>query len=360
MKYQIEELSKAKLSVSEEETLKNEVKMMDNFEKISENYQEFMEDFDNNDLCDKLFDAINALKRNLVYDDKLGERIERLESAYYEIVDIYDDINKVRKSLDFNPRDFEDKNERLSIYSSLKRKYKMTTDELVKFLEEKRKEVDQIENFDEYLDNLLKEKEKYYNISLELSQKISKLRMKNAKALKEALIPVFSDLSLKNTSFDIVLNEEDNFNPNGINTLDFMISFNKGEPLKQLNKVASGGELSRFMLAIKAVSCTKVLNKTFIFDEIDSGVSGEVAFNIAKKIKEISKDNQVLCVTHLPQVASLSDIHYNIEKEVLDNNRTRTNVRKLDYDGRVNIIAQMISKGNITSAAIELAKEFLK
>ena len=139
-----------------------------------------------------------------------------------------------------------------------------------------------------------------------------------------------------------------------------MISFNKGEPLKELNKVASGGELSRFMLAIKAVSCTKVMNKTFIFDEIDSGVSGEVAFNIAKKIKEISKENQVLCVTHLPQVASTADTHYNIEKEVLDSNRTRTSVKVLDYEGRVKNIALMISKGSLTEAAINLAKEFLK
>ena len=139
-----------------------------------------------------------------------------------------------------------------------------------------------------------------------------------------------------------------------------MISFNKGEPLKPLNKVASGGELSRFMLAIKAVSCTKVMNKTFIFDEIDSGVSGEVAFNIAKKIKEISLKNQVLCVTHLPQVASLADIHYDIEKVVLDDNRTRTSVNLLDYEGRVRNIALMISKGSLTDAAISLAKEFLK
>ena len=360
LKYQIQELSKAKLSSTEEETLKAEVKLMDNYEKIMENYEEFDSSFTDNDLTDSLFNAINALKRNLAYDESLKEKIDRLESSYYEICDVYDDISKAKKSFDFNPQDFEDKNERLSVYSSLKRKYKMTTTELIDYLEEKKKEVDEIENFDEYLEELNKEKEKYFGITRDLGLKISKKRRDNAVILKENLSKVFPDLSLKNTSFDIVLSESDEFYANGINTLDFMISFNKGEPLKQLNKVASGGELSRFMLAIKAVSCNKVMNKTFIFDEIDSGVSGEVAFNIAKKIKEISLKNQVLCVTHLPQVASLGDLHYDIEKVVLDDNRTRTSVTLLDYEGRVKNIALMISKGNLTEAAISLAKEFLK
>ena len=360
LKYQIAELDKAKLSVTEEETLRNELKLMDNYEKIIENYEEFINDFDDYDLSKNLFNAINALKKNLNYDESLKEKIDRLESSYYEIEDIYDDISKIRKNLDFNPADFEEKNERLALYSSLKRKYKLQTSELIEYLEEKKKEVYNIENFDEILKDLEKEEKKYYDLTLDFGKKISKLRTNNAELLKEALIKVFPDLSLKNTRFDIELKENNDFYPNGINTLDFLISFNKGEPLKALNKVASGGELSRFMLAIKAVSCTKVMNKTFIFDEIDSGVSGEVAFNIAKKIKEISNDNQVICVTHLPQVASIANIHYDIRKDVLENNRTRTTVELLDYDGRVKNIALMISKGNITPASLELAKEFLK
>ena len=333
---------------------------MDNYEKIIENYEEFINDFDDADIQKNLFAAINALKKNESYDERLKEKIERLESSYYEIEDIYDDVTKIRKGLDFNPSDFEEKNERLSLYSALKRKYKMTTAEIIDYLEEKKKEVYNIENFDEYLEELAKEEKRYYDLTMSFGKEISKLRNNNAAILRDSLIKVFPDLSLKNTQFDILLKDSDEFYPNGINTLDFLISFNKGEPLKQLNKVASGGELSRFMLAIKAVSCTKVMNKTFIFDEIDSGVSGEVAFNIAKKIKEISLDNQVICVTHLPQVASIADIHYDIHKDVLENKRTRTSVELLDYEGRVENIALMISKGNITPASLELAKEFLK
>ena len=360
LKYQIQELEKAKLSVGEEETLKNEVKLMENHEKIMENFEEFTDFYENNDIDSSLFNALNALKRNLNYDESLKDKIDRLESSYYEINDVYEDIIKIKRSLDFNPNEFEEKNERLSIYSSLKRKYKMTTSELIDYLDEKKKEVNDIENFDQILSELNKEKEKYFKETKKLALDISRLRKENAITLKDNLVKVFPDLSLKNTSFDIVITDGDDFYPNGINQIDFMISFNKGEPLKPLNKVASGGELSRFMLAIKAVSCNKVMNKTFIFDEIDSGVSGEVAFNIARKIKEISTKNQVLCVTHLPQVASLADIHYNIEKVVFDDNRTRTSVNALDYDGRVTNIALMISKGNLTDASIALAKEFLK
>ncbi len=360
LKYQISELTKAKLSASEEEDLKNQVKLLDNFEKITENYEEFIGDFDNNDLVGSLSHAISALKKNLPYDESLSDKINRLESSYYEIIDIYDDINKKRKELDFNPNDFEAMNERLSLYSSLKRKYKMTTLELISYLDEIKNQVDIIENYDFYLDNLLKEEKKYYDETLKIGLEISKLRKENAKKLEEALVKVFPDLSLKNTKFDISLTETNEFTPNGINNLDFLISFNKGEPLKPLNKVASGGELSRFMLAIKAVSCTKAMDKIFIFDEIDSGVSGEVAFNIAKKIKEISNENQVICVTHLPQVASIATNHYDIKKEVLENNRTRTIITLLDYEERVKNIALMISKGNLTEASISLAREFLK
>ena len=156
------------------------------------------------------------------------------------------------------------------------------------------------------------------------------------------------------------VNEENLFKNNGIDVIDFLVSFNKGEPLKPLNKVASGGELSRFMLALKSLSYQDISPKTFIFDEIDSGVSGEVAYNIALKIKSISLIHQVLCVTHLPQVASISDYQLDISKQVIDENRTITNIKVLDYNDRIESIAKMISDGEATQASIALAKELLE
>lgn len=361
LKYQINELSKAKLQANEEETLRNEIKMMDNYEKLSTNYHEVISLFDDNKLTNNLYEAINLLKKNSEYDESLKEKIERLESSYYEITDIYDDINNIIRNLDFNPDDFDRKNERLAVYSSLKRKYKMTTTELIEYLDKIRTDVDNIENYDVYLADLLKEVNKYYELTYKIGKEISLKRQAISKELTNNLVKIFPDLQLKNTTFEIKLsNDEANpFKPNGIDNIDFLISFNKGEPLKPLSKVASGGELSRFMLAIKAISCNKETKKTFIFDEIDSGVSGEVAGAIALKINEIAKNNQVICVTHLPQVASIAKHHFNISKKVLDGARTVTEINLLSYEERINNIALMISKGNITEASIMLAKEFL-
>ena len=359
LKYQINELSKAKLDCLEEESLHNQLKIINNFEKVSLNYNNFISSIEENAILKNLYEGINYLKKNLEYNDKLSEIINRLESNYYDLDDCFEEVLSLSKEIEFNPLELEQKNERLSVYSSLKRKYKMTTSELIDYLEKIKKEIDEIENYDFYISELEKQKNQLYQELKEVALKISALRNVEANILKDNLIKVFPDLSLKNTTLDIILKQTDNFYNNGIDEIDFLISFNKGEPLKPLNKIASGGELSRFMLAIKSISCNKDMHKTFIFDEIDTGVSGEVAGSIALKIKEIAMNNQVICVTHLPQVASIATEHLNISKTIVDENRTITNIKKLNYDEKVESIALMISKGKITDASIALAKEFL-
>lgn len=359
LKYQIDELRKANLDSNEEEVLRSELNVMNNYEKISSNYQEFVDLFEKNDLIGSLYDAINALKKNIEYNDKIESFISRLENIYYDLDDIANEVSDLYKQIEFNPIELDLKNERLAVYSSLKRKYKMNTEQLINYLDESLKELDEIENYDFYINKLEKQKNQLYNVTKDIALKISELRKIRAISLKDNLLNIFPELSLKNTSLDIILKQSDNFYNNGIDEIDFMISFNKGEPLKSLNKIASGGELSRFMLAIKAISCNKDLHKTFIFDEIDTGVSGEVAGSIALKIKEISAKNQVICVTHLPQVASIANEHLNITKKIIEENRTITSIQRLSYDEKVESIALMISKGKITEASIALAKEFL-
>lgn len=168
------------------------------------------------------------------------------------------------------------------------------------------------------------------------------------------------DLQLKNTVFKIAFNDisELKFYENGIDEIDFLITFNPGEPLRPLSKVASGGELSRFMLALKAILFTKINLQTIVFDEIDAGISGSVAYSIAAKIKQISKQAQVLCVTHLPQVAAAADHHISVTKRVTGD-RTSTEITRLDYSGRVNEIGEMISNGAATLASKALAAELL-
>lgn len=359
LNYQKNELEKAKLDPDEEEILKNELNVINNFEKISENYQEFIDLFADNNIIESIYDSINALKKNVEYNGKLENYIQRLESAYYDLDDLNQDIISLKKDIEYNPLELDQKNERLSVYSSLKRKYKMDTKQLIAYYNNIKKEIDDIENYDFQINELEKQKNQLYQEVKKVAEEISSIRFEEAKVLKDNLLKVFPELSLKNTNLDIILKQTENFYNNGIDEIDFMISFNKGEPLKPLNKTASGGELSRFMLALKAISCHKNMHKTFIFDEIDTGVSGEVAGSIALKMKEISQNNQVICVTHLPQVASIASEHLNITKNILENNRTITNIKKLNYDEKVNSIALMISKGNITDASIALAKEFL-
>lgn len=359
LNYQKNELEKAKLDPDEEDILKNELNVINNFEKISENYQEFIDLFADNNIIESIYDSINALKKNVEYNGKLENYIQRLESAYYDLDDLNQDIISLKKDIEYNPLELDQKNERLSVYSSLKRKYKMDTKQLIAYYNNIKKEIDDIENYDFQINELEKQKNQLYQEVKKVAEEISSIRFEEAKVLKDNLLKVFPELSLKNTNLDIILKQTENFYNNGIDEIDFMISFNKGEPLKPLNKTASGGELSRFMLALKAISCHKNMHKTFIFDEIDTGVSGEVAGSIALKMKEISQNNQVICVTHLPQVASIASEHLNITKNILENNRTITNIKKLNYDEKVNSIALMISKGNITDASIALAKEFL-
>ena len=359
LNYQKNELEKAKLDPNEEEILKNELNVINNFEKISENYQEFIDLFADNNIIEAIYDSINALKKNVEYNGKLENYIQRLESAYYDLDDLNQDIISLKKDIEYNPLELDQKNERLSVYSSLKRKYKMDTKQLIAYYNNIKKEIDDIENYDFQINELEKQKDQLYQEVKKVAEEISSIRFEEGKVLKDNLLKVFPELSLKNTNLDIILKQTENFYNNGIDEIDFMISFNKGEPLKPLNKTASGGELSRFMLALKAISCHKNMHKTFIFDEIDTGVSGEVAGSIALKMKEISQNNQVICVTHLPQVASIASEHLNITKNILENNRTITNIKKLNYDEKVNSIALMISKGNITDASIALAKEFL-
>jgi len=168
-----------------------------------------------------------------------------------------------------------------------------------------------------------------------------------------------ADLQLKNAEFKIVFNDDNKFRKDGIDEVDFLITFNPGEPLRALSKIASGGEMSRFMLALKALVSEKLDLQTIIFDEIDNGDSGAIAHSIAKKLKKLSEKTQVLCVTHIPQVASIADHNYRIQKQV-EGERTTTQVEELGYEGRIEEIAKMISNGRVTQASKNLAMELLR
>ncbi len=361
--YQYNELKKANLSLNEEEELQNKAKVLQNHEKIVSNANDFLDVDNRYDIIDNIYQSITYLDKLSNYDEKLNSKKEELREIYYTLNDIFELVKDYSNQDDFDESELDAINERLSVYSSLKRKHKMTISELLEYKDELQKIVETKENHDIILQELTKEKEKLFNKTKEIGYNISKLRIIEAKKLEESLMLNLSDLQLKNVLFNISMTQESEnsnnfFKTNGIDDVDFLITFNKGESLKSLAKTASGGELSRFMLALKAIASRNMKDQLLIFDEIDTGVNGEVAHSIALKIKEIAENTQVICVTHLPQVACIANHHCNISK-IVDGGKTKTNFEYLDFDGRVHNIALMISKGEVTNASLELAKELL-
>lgn len=358
-KFQYNELKKANLSVSEEEDLKNRLHILNNYEKITSSINEFLDLYNQNDLLDKIYSSLTLLEKLSKFDNKYLEYKNRLEENYYSINDCVEEINSKFKNQDIDYSELDEINNRLGIYSDLKRKYKMNVDEIIAYYQKIENEIEKIENFDNLSSELEKEVNKLYQETLDIAKKISERRKKIANELVDKIKTNLVDLQLENTTLRITIeSDEEKFQKTGIDNVDILITFNKGEPLKPLSKVASGGELSRFMLALKAIVSEKFVNQTLIFDEIDNGVSGAVAYSIANKIKEISSYSQVLCVTHLAQVAAKAHHQLFLSKEV-DKDRTLTQIKELSYEERIEEISKMASFGKMSEASINFAKELL-
>lgn len=357
LRFQISEFQKANLSVAEEDELKNEVSYLSNYEQISSLLQEINEIYDNGEVLDNIYRSLTSLKKLESFNEKFSQIRSTVEECYYALESALDSPELKEFSSDFDPNRLEEINLRLSTYSNLKRKYQKNTEELIAYFEEIKEELDMIDNFDFYLDELKKKLDQSYMKTYEIAKDISNQRKEISKELITNIKKHLQDLQLKNINFEIEFKEVP-FTNDGIDEVDFLVSFNKGEPVKPLSKTASGGELSRFMLALKTVIGNTIPLQTKIFDEIDNGVSGSVAYSIAEKIKYISKKSQVLCITHLPQVASIADYHLKISKEIIANG-TFTKINVLDKEERVIEIAEMISKGKPTDASLALARELL-
>ena len=360
LKYQQVELKKANLSIKEEEELKARYNILNNYEKISSNINSFIELYDDNDTLDKIYESISLIEKISEYDNSYLSLKESLVDSYYNLNDVIETIKNNFKKSDVDLGELEEINERLGVYSNLKRKYKLSTSEIIDLYESLNEKIDSIENFDQIKKDLEKELFKVKDDLLKASREISDLRRRQAKEIEEEIKNNLIDLQLANTILEInIKSNEERFLKNGIDEVEILITFNKGEDLKPLHKVASGGELSRFMLALKAITSKKFINKTLIFDEIDSGVSGSVAYSIAQKIASISEYAQVLCVTHLVQVAAIANHQLYISKSV-EAGRTVTLIKELTEEERILEISKMASFGDATQTSIDFAKELLR
>lgn len=365
--YQYEELTKANLNINEETALQEELDYLNNFETIYKNLASIKSEFEDYNILDHLYEVISYVEKLSKFKQEYTKDSEKLNDCYYELEDIENRLKNKLKTLDFDENRLNSINERLSYLNSLKNKYKRSIKELIAFRGELKAKIEDFEQIDDKILEAKKTLEICHSKLCEKTSNLTNLRKTSAKLLEESVIGTLNDLMLSKVRLNICFEEyniEDCFNHsvfkvNGCDNVDIKISFNVGEQLKSLSKVASGGEMSRIMLALKVHFLKTLKLSTVIFDEIDSGVSGSVASKIGEKLKEISKDTQLLAITHLPIVASYSDYQYNIVKEFLENS-TRTNVIELTEEERIRVISEMIAPNDPTNQALELAKAMLK
>ena len=368
LEYVYNEIDKLNLKENEDIQIEEEINKLSNFDKIFSSLKESYELLNNEYFnLDNLYDAYTKIEKITKYDSSLEEVSNNLNTSYDLASEALSSIEKTIKNLDFDPNHLDELNLRINEINNLKLKYHKSLNELILYKEEIKLSLDLSNDFD----NVLQEKEenlkKSYDKLIQSANLITEYRKKIAKNVEKAIIKEANDLNLLDTKLEIrFLNvdysnykNKEIFKENGCDQIDFYVSFNEGEELHPLSKVASGGELSRIMLSFKSYFASQSKLSFMVFDEIDTGVSGEVAFKIAKKMKEISKYVQVISITHLPQVAALADHQLYIYKEVI-NKRTYTRILKLDLDKRIEVIAKMISGEVITNSALEAAKEMLK
>ena len=366
-RYHIDEIDKHNLKKGEESTLEQRINELENFDRLYQSVREAEAELKEHDALERIFTAAKALKGLSDVSDTYRQLADRIESAYYELDDVKDAVATARAGLDFDPDELERLQTRQHELETLKRKHRKTVDELIAYRAEL---ADAIDTFDN-MDALIGEAETALNNAFEATKSaalaLREARKTAAKAIEKQLIDVLDGLELKGTRFNVIFEDTMEtdaqraanwFTDRGVDSIDFHVSTNVGEPLKPLARVASGGELSRIMLALKTIFLERVPVSLMIFDEIDTGVSGYVASQVAKQMRRIAERAQVLAITHLPQVAARGDRHHLIVKTV-DGGRTNARIEKLDREGRVRALAAMISSGEITKTALKSAEELL-
>lgn len=361
LKYQIEEIENASLTDEDNEETEREYKKLLNTSSISKNLYESIElmrsNYDSFNIEDSLDNVISNISNSMKYDDTLKSDYEDLENIRYSISSIISNIEHYINTLDYSEENLAFLENRVNTINSLKKKYGNTVADIYEYLLKIKKRLNFLENFDEELKKLkekinLKRKE-----SLELAKKIQKNRRKISDYLEENVKDELKQLNIENARFKVEIKEK-NLSTDGIDNIEFMISTNLGEDFKALSKTASGGEMSRIMLGFKSIIAKKDNIPTLIFDEIDTGISGKTAQIVGNKIKKLSLDRQIIAISHLPQIVSLADAHYLIEKEEKEGHTT-SNVEKLNEDKKVEELARLIGGYNITETSLKAAREML-
>ena len=354
LQYQIKEIEEADLKINEEEELENQRKIIMNSEKIVENLNTANNLIEENGI-DNISLAIRALEKIESLDSKYEKATNDLKNVYYELQEVSRDISLYKDDIDFDEEERNIVEERLDLIHQLKRKYGNTIEEILQYKDEIQKELDKIENLEEYNIKLRKKKDELEKELNSLAKKIHEIRIASSKKLMYDIDEELKDLEMKNAKINIKVDYVENeFFKDGKDIVKFYIITNVGEEEKELAKIASGGEMSRIMLAIKKVLAEFDNTPVLVFDEIDTGISGNAANSVAKKLKSIANKHQVLCISHLPNIAAIADYNYFISKNVLEN-RTCTQIKLLQESEVLEEIAR-ISSGEVNDITLEYAK----
>lgn len=361
LKYQIAEIEKADLKSGEDEVLEQRRKLLQNSEKLSQGLEEASEALlggdDSDGAAALLAQAAYALSRIARYSDDYTSFQERLTDLKYQVQDIADEVRDSLDELSYSADELETIEARLDIIHRLRRKYGADCDEILAYLDKAQKELDEIEFADDRVEQLKKKLAKQEKQAWDAALALRKNRQEQGAVMAEKILSELSQLDMPRVQFQCRFRETE-LTSEGADAVAFYLSANAGEDLKPLSKVASGGELARIMLSMKNVLAEKDAVDTLIFDEVDTGVSGRAAQRIAEKLKSLAKHKQVLCVTHLPQLAALADTHMLIAKSEHDG-RTYTTVTPLDRKGRAMELARIIGGAHITETTLKSAEEML-
>ena len=361
LRYQIQEIEKAKLTPGEDETLEQRRKLLQNSEKISDNLHDAVNAVyggeDTDGAASLLGEAERSLSRLSRFSEDFTELHQRVADLMYQVQDVAEELRSARDDLSYSADELEEIESRLDVIHRLRKKYGATCQDILDYKEKASQELDEIVFSDDHLERLKAQCEKAKEAAWEAAKRLRQSREAGAQVLSRQILSELAQLDMPKVQFQCQFSQTD-LTASGADLVAFYMSANAGEALKPLSKVASGGELARIMLAMKNVLAQQDQVATLIFDEVDTGVSGRAAQKVAEKLRSVSQNKQVLCVTHLPQLAALATTHFLIAKEERDG-RTYTSVTPLDKEGRKRELARIIGGANITETTLKSAEEML-
>lgn len=362
IKFQLDEINQAKVILGEDETLNERFNILSNAEKISGAVKISYNTLNGETSEQTVIDMLSLINRELSHVEKHSEKIKEINSnvlsMYYSLEDISRELRALSEEVVYDDIELEKINSRIYKLSILKKKYGGSINSIVETKKKLEKQYEDMINGEEIIKRLQEEKKLIVNELKQIAYVMSSIRSGIAKNLEERIQAELEYVGLGKCTFKIQVDEMEKLNLLGINDVQFMISTNPGEPLRAMEKIVSGGELSRIMLALKCVFIDKDEIPTVIFDEIDTGISGRVAQSVAEKMYEISTRHQVFCISHLPQIGSMSDVHYLVKKHI-EGDKTYTKVSKIDVDEKAKELAMMLGGVELTDITLSSAKEMI-